>query len=318
MPTDETIREQALDWAVRAGDPAFADWDAFMAWLEADPAHAQAYDGASAAVLDAADTIRTGTPANDVGDGENDVATQPARRVARRPWLGGALAASLVAILALWLMPGGPWSGGGRTLVQTAPGETRSIALGGGTRIDLAGGSALELDRDDPRSARLIDGRALFTVQHDAARPFEVAVGDERLVDIGTVFDVRHEQGALAVAVAEGAVQYDPEGANLRIDPGRVLTRAKDGPATLARIPVEQVGEWREGRLTFDGATLAQVAADLTRATGVPFAAAPASAGATVSGSVLVAPIRERPAALGALLGVAVRESGRQWVIGTR
>jgi len=312
MASDETMREQAVGWAVRTGDPAFADWDAFTAWLEASPAHARAYDEATAAAAEGADLLRLAGPAND------DVPLNSAAPVLpfhRRAWFAGAFAASLVAVMALWLMPG---TAADRYRIETAPGQMRSVALGPGTSIALAGGSGVELDRANPRFARMIQGQALFTVRHDAAHPFEVEVGDERLVDIGTVFDVRHDDGALSVAVSEGAVQFDPDGADVRISPGEILQRAKGRrDYTLAKLPPEQVGEWRQGRITFTGATLAQVAQDLTRATGIPYAAAPGGAGATVSGSVLVTPLRRDPGAIGPLLGLNVSGDGKRWVIGS-
>jgi transmembrane sensor len=83
----------------------------------------------------------------------------------------------------------------------------------------------------------------------------------------------------------------------------------------MGAIAPQRVGEWREGRLTFDGAPLATVAADLTRATGLTFVAAPAVAGRTVSGSVLVAPVKADPQALGELFGVRVRRDGDRWII---
>lgn len=311
MASDGTIREQALRdeataWAVRTGDPAFADWDAFMLWLEADPTHALAYDEVTAAVADTADLIAIAGPAND------DV-PEPHTR-SRRGWIGGAVAASLALVGAFWL-----FQGDSRDLytVQTALGETRSVTLDAGTRIELAGGSAVTLDRSDHRFARLDDGQALFTVRHDAAHPFEVAVGDQRLVDIGTVFDVRNDRQGLSVAVSEGAVQYDPDGADVRVSPGEVLRRPSGAEAyTVSKVAKSQVGEWREGRLTFETASLTDVAAQLTRATGIDYIAAPGSAG-TVSGSILVTPLRKDPAAIGPLLGLSVRAQGDRWVIGS-
>ena len=44
--------KEAVGWFVRQRDPAHADWPAFTAWLEADPAHAAAYD--RVAIADAA------------------------------------------------------------------------------------------------------------------------------------------------------------------------------------------------------------------------------------------------------------------------
>lgn len=311
MASDGTIRQQALGdeaaaWAARTGDPGFVDWDAFLIWLEADPAHARAYDAVTAAVAEAAELVAVAGPAND------DV-PEPRTR-SRRGWIGGALAASLALVGALWM-----FQGESRDLytVQTALGENRSVVLDAGTRIELAGGTAVTLDRNDRRFARLDDGQALFTVRHDAAHPFEVAVGEQRLVDIGTVFDVRHDRQGLSVAVSEGAVQYDPDGADVRVSPGEVLRRPAGASAyTLANVAPAQVGEWREGRLTFATASLTDVAAQLTRATGIDYIAVPGAAG-TVSGSILVAPLRKDPAAIGPLLGIAVRAQGDRWIIGS-
>lgn len=308
MASDETIREQALDWAVQVGDPTFADWDRFMAWLEADPAHARAYDAVSGAATDAAELVVRSAPAND--DAAEYVAP-PRRRVT---WLAGGVAAALALVATVWTVQQGR-----RDLytVRTGSGQTHTVALGDGSHVDLAGGTALVLDRKDRRFARLERGQALFTVRHDADEPFEVEVAGERLVDLGTVFDVRHDRHGLSVAVSEGAVSFDPDGAAVRIAPGEILRRpAGSAELVLAAIPREQVGEWREGRLTFQAASLDEVARQLTSATGIAYVAEDGRG--RVSGSILVAPLRKDPAAIGPLLGVAVRARGERWVIGTR
>jgi transmembrane sensor len=303
--SEDTIADQAAQWAVRTGDPAFDDWDGFTAWLEADPAHARAYERVTAAVADAADLVELAGPAND------DVPEAAAPR--HRPWRSVAAVAALALVGTAWVLQGER-----RDLytVQTAMGETRSVILDVGTSIELAGGSAVQFDRKDHRFAKLDHGQALFTVRHNEAHPFAVDVGDAKVVDVGTVFDVRHDADGLSVAVSEGAVQFDPEGANVRVAPGEVLRRAAGASQyTLAKLPPAQVGEWREGRLTFDDASFAEVAAQLSRATGQNYTA---STGGTVSGSILVAPLRKDPAAIGPLLGVKVRAEGKRWVIGER
>jgi len=302
--SDEMIREEAARWAVRTGDPGFDDWDGFMLWLEADPAHARAYDAVSTAVLDAVE-LAAAAPANDVIDGV------PVTRPTRRVWLGSAIAASLAFVGGVWL-----WQSHSRDIyaVETAPGQMRTVELETGTRVDLAGGTTVRLDRKDPRYAVLDKGQALFTVRHDAARPFHVEAGDATLVDLGTVFDVSRDGAHLSVGVAEGAVGYNPKGENLRLAPGDRLV-ADAGNVTLGHVPAREVGEWREGRLTFDGTPLSEVAARLTRATGIAFAAQP-GAEMPVSGSILVTPIHDDPQMIGALLGLQVRHEGQVWVIG--
>ena len=98
--------------------------------------------------------------------------------------------------------------------------------------------------------------------------------------------------------------------------PGDVLRSAR-GSAEYVRssIAAAQVGEWTEGRLTFNDAGLDEVATELGRATGIAFRPAPGVT-ARLSGSIVVAPVREDPRLAGALLGIAVRRQGDAWVIG--
>lgn len=306
MTTHPPIRDAALDWAMATRAPDFADWDGFTAWLETDPAHAQAYDAVQAA-LEEADTVLAEIPAP-----EHEAAPQPANDnprgwlAGRRAWLGGALAASLVAAVTsvLWYAPGG------EKVYRTAPGETRLIALDDGSTVELAGGSTFAVEGS--RAARLEAGQALFTIRHDAADPFVLDAGATRLVDAGTIFDVRLSGPTLDVAVAEGAVIVDPEGKAIRLDPGERAVR-KGGRYRIAAVDGAAVGEWRRGRISFDGASLAEIAAELSRATGTRFASSDTAT--RLSGSIALDAARADPAALEPLLGVRITRSGDGWNI---
>lgn len=306
MPHDDPNLPEAAEWAVRVGDPAFEDWEAFTRWLAESTAHAEAYDRIAAAVAEAAELERAApAPAND----ELPAATRHGRR-----WALGAIAASLAAVLAIgvWQMQGD------RYTLETAPGQMRTVALSGGGAIELAGGTRLVLDHDDPRFASLEVGQALFTVQHDADHPFKLKLGDDTVVDVGTVFDARRDEASTSVAVAEGAVMLNPHAQRVRLAPGDTVVRhAGSADYVLNRVPVEQIGEWRQGRLTFRQASLEEIAERLTRATGLSYTAAPGNAAQAYSGSVLIEPLRDDPRSLGALLGVTVTPAGKGWVIGT-
>lgn len=303
MQRDDPVAEEAVAWAVRTGDPGFAEWETFTAWLERSPKHAAAYDRVSAAVAEAAEGLAALPVA------ANDDPSPPARM--SRRWFGGALAASLAALAVF-----GVWRGDGNYVEQTAPSEIRTIALEDGSRIDLAGGSTIELDRNDPRFARLEQGRALFTIRHDEANPFRLEAGEDTLVDAGTVFDVSLDQDSLAVSVGEGAVIFNPRRQSVHLASGEALRSARGSDAyEKSTVAAAQVGEWTQGRLTFEDASLSEVASELSRTTGIAFRPAP-GATARLSGSIVIAPIGEDPRAIGALLGVAVRRQGDAWVIG--
>ena len=306
MAHDQALHDEATAWAVRTGDPAFDDWDGFTAWLERDPAHARAYDEVVLAVGEAAELLPPVPQA-----GNDDEPAVPARR----RWIGGVLSVALLGVVGLgaWQLRSDSYS------VETAPGETQLIALDGGGEIALAGGSRIVLDRDDPRSASLEQGQALFVIEHDASAPFTLQVGEDTLVDIGTVFDVTRTDAGLRVGVSEGAVVLNPNAENATVSPGEMLSKdTATGRHTIGKVALDQVGEWREGRLTFQDASLDEVAAELSRATGVAFRAAPRAGGQQVSGSIALDGVRRDPRTLGALLGIAVRHNGTAWEIGAR
>lgn len=306
MNPDTPIRELAVAWAIAMREPDFNDWEGFTAWLEADLAHAEAYDALQYA-LEEADAGLALLPAPGYAPAANENA--PGWLTSRRGWLGGAIAAALVLALssALWLSPGG-------TTYQTGPGETRLIALGDGGKVELAGGSRIAIE--GTRMARLEEGQALFTIRHDEANPFVLTVGDDRLVDAGTVFDVRIAGETLDLTVAEGAVIVNPAGQNLKVPAGGRAVRGSDGRYRPGAVDPHAVGEWRRGRISFEAASLAEIAAELSRATGTRFTSADRAT--RLSGSIATDAVRADPRALEPLLGVSVREGADGWEIAAR
>lgn len=304
------IDTAALDWIIRTGDAEFADWEAFTAWLEADPAHGEHYHRLSAEA-----EAMTAAVAQQARPAEVAQQAGAAHRPQRRRWIGGAIAAALVGVVgfkALELRPQ-PYA------VETAPGQMRVVALADGSTVALNGGTRVMLDRRDARFATVERGEALFTIRHDAAHPFEVAVADDRLRDIGTRFDVVRSGGETRVAVAEGAVLYNPAREEVRLDPGQAL-RVADGGGQYRRGAVDpaMVGGWQAGRLDYDGQELEEVAADLGRATGARLTVAPGIAARPFRGTILLDGLARDPGRIGALLNVRMEQVGDHWELTAR
>lgn len=319
--TDRHIDDEALDWAIRMAEPD-ADWDAFLLWLEGDATRSDRYDLAVTMLDDAAAGIASRpTPAIVTQSAPGlSAPTPPTSRAAgsvaglkRRRWIGGAIAAALTGAIGLgvWTQVPQPYA------IATAPGEQRTVTLEDGSSIVLAGASTVTLDHRDPRVAIVERGEMLFRVRHDADRPFAVRVGALRLADLGTVFDVKTQGARTRVAVAEGAVMVDPDGAALRLDPGQVVV-AEGGTLERGETAAGDVGGWRDGRLAYDDAPLAEIAADLSRQTGRRIVAGPETAARTFRGTLDVATIRKRPALLGTLLDVSVRQDAEGWTLEPR
>ncbi len=311
MAQDDTALDaQALDWIVRTGDPAFDDWPDFMAWMEADPAHATRYHALSAAIDDGVASLR----ALQAGAVAPSIA-KPARRAPQRigRWAGGAIAASLAVVAGLSVYERRPQP----YAVEAAPGAARTILLAEGSRIMLAGGSCVTIDRRDARIATLDRGEAMFVVAHDAADPFEVLVGETRLVDVGTAFDVKRTSDGMRVSVSEGAVDYDPGPNAIRMTAGQGVVVARGG---VMRITVDAaaVGSWREGRLAFENTPMTEVAEDLSRTLGIAIAVAPDVAERRVRATIATAGLARDPTPLAALLDVTMRRSAQGWTMSAR
>lgn len=273
------IREEAADWVLRLGE---ADGDPVVAsrcreWREADPRHDQAFQLAERAWsrLDQTETAQTGswrkseTPPADIVEFS---------RASPRRWLKplaigfpAAAAASLAAALFLTSAPLATVE-----TISTPIGETRQIALGDGSLIDVGARSVVDVRVTvDERRAVLEDGQAFFEVAADASRPFVVEAGATEIRVTGTKFDVWRAGEKVRVSVLEGSVEVRRRGSERSAGhpvPAQPLragetTTVQAGSVSARPQPVGQAvpGEWRQGRLYYSAAPLAEVIADANR-----------------------------------------------------
>lgn len=281
MTHDPNIESSALDWVIRQRDPAFEDWEQFSDWLAQSPAHADAYHELAALDGELGD-LPEATPPVDVPHENDNVVPLVPRKATRRAWLSGALAASAVAVVSIAFLQRQT----NEYRIETAMGETQQIALADGSKISVNGGSSVLLDRGDPRKATVERGQALFAVVHRDDAPFRVAVGDAQLVDVGTVFDVTRNESGTVIAVSEGAVVYNPDKDNVRIDAGHRLTVRDGDKPELRDVNVTGVGGWQSGQLVYDGVPLEDVAAEISRTTGIKLRTAPGASGVLFRGAL--------------------------------
>lgn len=263
MDTLNQHREDAIAWHVRlmADD---ADWDTFLEWLEADPAHQQAYDAVAVAdrmIDDHRDSLHSRLPANDAD------AASPAPRtwLAPRP----ALAAGLLALLGLAITL---WQPDAKAPENIASGASpRDIALADGARIILDRNSAIALQRGTVNTVTLIKGAAYFSAPPDPDPSFDVRVGTLQVQDIGTQFALARSGDQVQVQVADGAVNLMPPGSQpmqLRRGQGLEINQAL-AQSRLYTIASRHVGSWRTGQLSYDEAPVSVVIADIARSSGL-------------------------------------------------
>jgi transmembrane sensor len=270
VPPAERARAEAAAWLVLLDDdPDDAGrLTEFRTWLDADPAHAAAWEGMS----------RTGellARAHGVGEAGEPGAThiRPCRRSWRlsRQW---AAVGMVTVALALFFAPA--------VLLRleadhaTGTAQIEALQLADGSAVRLGPDSALKLDfSNDERRVTLLAGQALFDVTHDPRRPFRVVTPDATTTVLGTRFDVALLGGSTSVAVVRGHVQVDARSGGVSFDllagdwarvggdakpeqgsdSGGHLIFGPDGRLAVRNRPVAEVVErlrpWFSGRIVF-------------------------------------------------------------------
>jgi transmembrane sensor len=283
--TSQAINLEAAAWRA-ASTRDDMDWEGFTSWLEADCRHRAAYD--EVALTDVLlsqhkdsltwpDEPAPPLPAYD--DPEAAVG-----RGQRRFWLGTALVASLVALIA------GPRFWSEDSTVYRSQAAPVTIALRDGSTVVLAPRSRLEISGVDQTQIAL-EGGAWFDIRHDPSRSLAVSAAGLTISDIGTRFDVQSVARQLRVEVGDGEVTVNGSAlsAPLRIVRGRALAfDAAAGTALVKDVRSADIGEWRTGRLSYDSTPLALVAADLSRYAGISVALADGVSQRTFSGTLVI------------------------------
>lgn len=256
---DDALLDEALSW-YRALEADDTDWDGYTRWFEADPRHRTAFDQIALTdriVDEHIERLRS------IALVEPD-----RRRRSSRPWLVGAIAAALAAVVGLPMaLRSTP------DVTYEAARQARHIALPGGIAVDLAPGSTLVASAGDANRLALTRGEAYFDVTHDPARTLAIRAGDYAITDIGTTFGVNLSGRTVLVSVSTGQVAVDPPGAAtaVTVSVGQQLLGSRDADTTtVATVPGAGEGSWRQGRLTYSDVPLTIVASDIARYVGKP------------------------------------------------
>jgi len=260
-----TVRDEAARWFVRLQEPLISadEQQRFDTWLNQHPQHREEFQ-----LLQGLWTAADLLPAPRL---KALVETSPARRE-RRPLLRYAVAASVLAVaLGLGLFSGLNHPDGYNAEFATALGERKHVALPDGSVIDLNSRSRLQVRFEkDRRLIELSEGEAMFSVQHDTARPFVVEAGSGKITVTGTRFDVRRDVTQTRVAVEQGTVKVqgrtapDDQFINLTAGLGTHVDAEGKVAAAYAVNPAELTA-WRGGKLVFNNASLSEVAAEVSR-----------------------------------------------------
>lgn len=301
----DTTVDRAIGWHIRLAEARDDEWGEFIAWLEASPAHAAAYD-AVAAQDRIVGEVRFPAP---LPVAAND------NRISRRWFAAGGVAAA-AAITAL-LAPGMLATRSSPYEIATKPGETRTIALNDGTRIEMSGGTRVRLDRANTRTASLEQGEATFNVRHDPDHPFAITTGSTTIRDLGTVFNVERDGDKVAVAVAEGSVSVGSGGDAATLTAGdAVAIDQQSGRAVRSKVAPDLVGGWRTGSLSIENGSIGEVVARFNRLYGTAVTTDAGLSARPFTGMLRFTGAADRDVPhLAEAIGANWRRDGKGWIL---
>lgn len=278
-PADlDDLDDQALHWFVRqlAGLNS-AEAAQLQAWLAAAPAHGESLNRWTQQ-WDELDAL----PAAGVHRLRRQLKAELAQVKPSRPW-NRNWRFGMACLVALLLGMGGITDSGRDDQQQALHSQSFATARGQQLSLTLPDGSRLLLDsatRGEAilyrkrREVHLPEGQAMFEVQKDPERPFDVMAGPLRVTVLGTRFAVRYtpaslQDGRVHIAVEEGRVRIaDAKHAEKAVEllAGQQVDSDQQGRlGAVSSIPPAEVASWREGRVSFEDATLAQVLAEFER-----------------------------------------------------
>lgn len=243
----DPVQRDAIRWftVISDGQASEATRAAHRLWLEASPEHARSYVKVEALWAGAASLK----------------ARKPAGRSLSRRRFGQLVILAIAgsASYAAYRQTSAPG-------FQTARGETRSVVLADGSRLEMSGATALSVEYTPvERRVSLLQGEAYFTVAPDAQRPFTVRANDGLVTALGTEFNISAMSDQLNVVVAEHAVMVAYAGETRRLDQGQQLICRDRRMGAVRDADVDTEIAWRSGRLVFAGRPFGEVLEVLNR-----------------------------------------------------
>lgn len=341
--TDRTIAQlpnsdldaEALEWFARHSDAPDAAYSnpAFRHWLAGHPDRETAFKRWQAdwRQLDAlpqsgVERLRIQLKKDQAESAKNSRATEhkPSR------WSALVPQAALSAVVMALVVGGGykAWDHWQQQplftqMYQTERGQQLNVQLPDGSRLRLDTATRIEVSLyRQRREARLPEGQAVFEVQKDATRPFDVVAGNTKVTVVGTRFSVRNTAGSsVQIAVEEGKVRVSPlpsagrsvpESATVLLVAGQQMAANADGHlGPVGAIAAAGIAPWCDGRITLENVPLSKALAEFERYAPTHMVVRDAAVGALrLSGTFDPQRLAHFRSALPKVLPVRLKENG--------
>lgn len=155
--------------------------------------------------------------------------------------------------------------------IHTAYGTEKHIFLPDSSEVWLNAGTSIQFQKRFKKDLRTVhlDGEAYFSVRKDASRPFVVQTDDVSVKVLGTEFNVKayRDDERVTTTLTSGKIEIrtttnDPH----ILHPNEQLTYERNSSKiSIIEVPTGETDAWRNGRLIFNDATLADILQILER-----------------------------------------------------
>lgn len=258
---------QAQAWLVHltSGTATREDGEAFRRWCLSSEQHAEAFARTRQMWHDLGPAIarrqqsfpRGGRPA-----------PKHVIRMSRRAFLGTAITASVVAVVAArYGLDMGGQIGTGATL-RTAVGEQRHVDVTQGVVLEMntATDIGVRSSGNAITGVRLRTGEAVVRIDPSHTAPFVVELEDARVLSgPGASFAVRCVDGVSTVTCLEGQAVLARAATKTLVKPAQQLAFGADGLGDAVAVNPDTALAWRHRVLIYDNQPLADVVTDINR-----------------------------------------------------
>lgn len=188
------------------------------------------------------------------------------RRQARRPWLFGAIAASILflAMAGEYLITNKHARTEEIITYVTSPSSKGEFILPDGSHVWLNSSSALSFHQSNPRNVKL-EGEGFFDVaKKDDGQAFTVNTGAMSIKVLGTRFNVRSSSHfeREEVSLVSGRVEINAGDNTITLSPGE-KAGIENGILQKENADITYDSSWTQEELSFDNAALSDIIAGM-------------------------------------------------------
>ncbi|PZP41058.1 MAG: iron dicitrate transport regulator FecR [Pseudopedobacter saltans] len=152
--------------------------------------------------------------------------------------------------------------------LSTPKGGQYQLQLPDGTKVWLNAASSIRFPVAFIGAQREvhITGEAYFEVAHDAAKPFFVAIGNQKVKVLGTHFNINGypEEPSIRTTLLQGSVLVSLNKESKRLKPGQQSLNQKS-TLSIRQVDTDQVVAWKEGIFNLDNLSFQEFMNQLSR-----------------------------------------------------